>query len=70
MAGDPKQLEELLGVNMAMVYTAVFGLVGALAIAFAHSWKLALVALCVTVPLGLGAGYVSKTEHQRGIRIV
>uniref|UniRef100_L7JDC7 Lipid A export ATP-binding/permease protein msbA n=2 Tax=Pyricularia oryzae TaxID=318829 RepID=L7JDC7_PYRO1 len=57
VAGDPKQLEELLGVNMAMVYTAVFGLLGALAIAFAHSWKLALVALCVTVPLGLGAGY-------------
>ncbi|TLS25983.1 hypothetical protein PpBr36_07704 [Pyricularia pennisetigena] len=57
VAGDPKQLEELLGVNMAMVYTAVFGLLGALAIAFAHSWKLALVALCVTVPLGLSAGY-------------
>jgi ABC-type multidrug transport system fused ATPase/permease subunit len=34
-----------------------FTLIGALAIAFAFGWKLALVALTVTAPLGLLAGY-------------
>jgi len=57
VAGDPKQLEELLGINMAMVYTAVFGLIGALAIAFPHSWKISLVAFFVTVPLGILSMY-------------
>jgi len=57
VAGDPKQLEELLGINMAMVYTAVFGLIGALAIAFPHSWKISLVAFFVTVPLGIVSMY-------------
>ncbi|OLN88148.1 Leptomycin B resistance protein pmd1-like protein 1 [Colletotrichum chlorophyti] len=58
MAGDPKQLEELLGINMAMVYVAIFNFVGAVCIAFAFSWKLALVALCVTMPIGLASGYL------------
>ncbi|KAJ2997695.1 hypothetical protein NUW58_g580 [Xylaria curta] len=57
VGGDPKQLEELLGTNMALVYTSFFTLIGALAIAYAFGWKLALVATTVTVPLGLVAGY-------------
>ncbi|KAI1376245.1 P-loop containing nucleoside triphosphate hydrolase protein [Hypoxylon crocopeplum] len=57
VGGDPKQLEELLGTNMAMVYNSFFTLIGALAIAFAFGWKLALVATCVTMPIGLTAGY-------------
>ncbi|KAI1161374.1 multidrug resistance protein [Nemania serpens] len=57
VGGDPKQLEELLGTNMALVYTSFFTLVGALAIAYAFGWKLALVATTVTAPLGLLAGY-------------
>ncbi|KAH6646349.1 P-loop containing nucleoside triphosphate hydrolase protein [Truncatella angustata] len=57
VGGDPKQLEEMLGMNMAMVYNSIFTLVGALSISFAYGWKLALVALCVTMPLGLSAGY-------------
>ncbi|KAL8377843.1 hypothetical protein RB595_008498 [Gaeumannomyces hyphopodioides] len=57
VAGDPKQLEELLGINMTMVYTSVFNLIGAFAISFAFSWKLALVAIFVTMPIGLSAGY-------------
>ena len=57
VASDPKQLEELLGVNMAMVYTAVFGLIGALCIAFVYSWKISIVALFVTVPLGILSMY-------------
>ncbi|KAI0482659.1 P-loop containing nucleoside triphosphate hydrolase protein [Xylariaceae sp. FL0804] len=57
VGGDPKQLEELLGINMALVCTSFFTLIGALAIAFAFGWKLAIVALTVTGPLGLLAGY-------------
>lgn len=57
VAGDPKQLEEMLGMNMAMVYSSMFQLIGALIISFVYGWKLALVALCVTVPLGLAAGF-------------
>ncbi|TDZ12941.1 ABC transporter BEA3 [Colletotrichum spinosum] len=57
VAGDPKQLEELLGLNMAMVFVALFNVIGAISIAFAFGWKLALVALFVTMPIGLVSGY-------------
>ncbi|KAF3055621.1 Multidrug resistance protein 1B [Daldinia childiae] len=58
VGSDPKQLEELLGLNMAMVYNSFFTLIGCLAIAFAFGWKLAIVATCVTMPIGLAAGYL------------
>ncbi|KDN70280.1 putative ABC transporter [Colletotrichum sublineola] len=57
VAGDPKQLEELLGLNMAFLLMAVLNIVGALSIAFAFGWKLALLATFVTMPIGLFAGY-------------
>ncbi|GKT95941.1 ABC transporter [Colletotrichum tofieldiae] len=57
VAGDPKQLEELLGLNMALLLMAVFNIAGALAIAYAFGWKLALIATFVTMPIGLFAGY-------------
>ncbi|KAI0137065.1 P-loop containing nucleoside triphosphate hydrolase protein [Xylariales sp. AK1849] len=57
VGSDPKQLEELLGMNMAMVYNSIFTVIGALSISFAFGWKLALVAMCVTGPLGLFAGW-------------
>ncbi|KAK8088345.1 ABC transporter [Apiospora hydei] len=57
VGGDPKQLEEMLGVNMAMVFNSVFMVIGCLAISYAYGWKLALVAMFVTMPLGIAAGY-------------
>ncbi|KAK7970007.1 hypothetical protein PG988_009080 [Apiospora saccharicola] len=57
VGGDPKQLEEMLGVNMAMVFNSVFMVIGCLAISYAFSWKLALVSMFVTMPLGMAAGY-------------
>ncbi|KAK3310165.1 P-loop containing nucleoside triphosphate hydrolase protein [Chaetomium strumarium] len=57
LSSDPQALKELLGINMMMVLIGVFSLIGALAISFAYGWKLALVALCVTVPIGIVAGY-------------
>lgn len=63
--GDPKQLTELLGINMAMVLNSCFQLVGTLIISFVFGWKLSLVALFVTVPLLLGSGwYRTKYEHE------
>ncbi|QUC19675.1 uncharacterized protein UV8b_03916 [Ustilaginoidea virens] len=56
-AGDPKQLEELMGANMASVYIAVFSLAGSVAIAFSFGWKLALVGSCVVVPVLVGSSY-------------
>ncbi|KAF7549409.1 hypothetical protein G7Z17_g6410 [Cylindrodendrum hubeiense] len=57
VAQDPKQLEELMGMNMASVFIAIFNLTGAIAIAFSFAWKLALVSVCVILPILLGATY-------------
>ena len=57
LSSDPQSLKELLGINLMMMVIGIFSLAGALAISFAYGWKLALVALCVTVPLGILAGY-------------
>ncbi|KAK7951026.1 ABC transporter BEA3 [Apiospora aurea] len=57
VGSDPKQLEEMLGVNMAMVFNSVFMVIGCLVISYAYGWKLALVAMFVTMPLGIAAGY-------------
>ncbi|KAK1752390.1 putative ABC multidrug transporter [Echria macrotheca] len=57
LASDPTALKELLGINLMMMLIGIFGLTGALIISFANGWKLALVALCVTVPFGILAGY-------------
>ncbi|KAK3942691.1 putative ABC multidrug transporter [Diplogelasinospora grovesii] len=57
LSSDPQALKELLGINLMMMLVGIFSLIGSLAISFAYGWKLALVALCVTVPLGLLAGY-------------
>ncbi|GAB0131663.1 hypothetical protein EsDP_00000125 [Epichloe bromicola] len=56
-SGDPKQLEELMGANMASVCVAIFSLIGAITIAFSFSWKLALVASCVVLPIMIGSSY-------------
>ncbi|KAF2665836.1 P-loop containing nucleoside triphosphate hydrolase protein [Microthyrium microscopicum] len=57
LASDVKQLEELMGMNAGMVLVSLFTVIGGLAIAYSFGWKLALVATCVTLPIGLGAGY-------------
>ncbi|KAF4967770.1 hypothetical protein FSARC_4744 [Fusarium sarcochroum] len=54
---DPKQLEELMGVNMASVFIALFNVIGAISIAFAFAWKLALVSCCVVLPVMIASAY-------------
>lgn len=57
LSSDPQALKELLGINIMMMVIAIFSLIGALAISFAYGWKLALVALCVTMPIGIVTSY-------------
>lgn len=50
-------MEEMAGLNAGMVYSAVFSLLGGLIIAFIFSWKLAILAFFVTVPIGLASAF-------------
>lgn len=43
--------------SQGMVVTSVFQLLGGLIIAFFYNWKLALVATCVTIPIGLSCAW-------------
>ena len=56
-SGDPQKLEELMGANMASVYIAIFNLTGSIAIALAFGWKLALVAICIVMPVSVATTY-------------
>ncbi|KAK2073027.1 hypothetical protein P8C59_007341 [Phyllachora maydis] len=63
LAGDPKALQEMLGINMMVVLIGIFSLTGALAISFACGWKLALLALGATVPLVIAAAFY-RVHHE------
>ncbi|RFU29279.1 hypothetical protein B7463_g7075, partial [Scytalidium lignicola] len=56
IAGDPKQLEELFGINLAFLLSGVFTVIGCITISLVFSWKLGLVALFVTMPILLATG--------------
>jgi ATP-binding cassette subfamily B (MDR/TAP) protein 1 len=42
---------------MPLKYNSLFTVIGAIIIAFIFGWKLALVALCITLPIGVTAAY-------------
>ncbi|KAI1333561.1 P-loop containing nucleoside triphosphate hydrolase protein [Xylariaceae sp. FL0016] len=56
-SSDPKQLEELLGLNLALLISGVFEAMGCVTIALAFSWKLGLIAAFITMPLMLVSGF-------------
>ncbi|KPM39347.1 Multidrug resistance protein 1A [Neonectria ditissima] len=56
VAGDAKQLEELLGLNLAFTLSAMFNVIGCCTIALIFGWKLGLVAMFVALPLMLASG--------------
>lgn len=65
LSSDPTSLKELLGINTCMVLVGIFSLVGAIIISFVYGWKLALVALCVILPLNcLATFYRLRYELQ------
>jgi ATP-binding cassette, subfamily B (MDR/TAP), member 1 len=51
VANDPTQLQQMLGVNMAMVFQSIFSLIGCIIVAFVFGWKLTLVAVFVALPI-------------------
>ncbi|KAH9894553.1 P-loop containing nucleoside triphosphate hydrolase protein [Xylariomycetidae sp. FL2044] len=57
IASDAKQLEELLGLNLAFLLHGTFTVVGCIIISLVFGWKLALVATFVTMPVMLASGY-------------
>ena len=63
IASDTKELEELLGLNLATLLSGVFIVVGCIAVSLAFGWKLALVAAFVTMPIMLFSGYW-KYRHE------
>ncbi|CAI4216216.1 unnamed protein product [Parascedosporium putredinis] len=57
ISGDPKLFQEMTGLNMGMVYSSIFSLLGGMLIAFIFGWKLAIVAFFVTMPIGLFSAF-------------
>lgn len=57
MTSDPTQLQQLLGINMAIVLIAVFNILGSIALSFYFGWKLTLLTICTTMPIILYSGY-------------
>ncbi|KAG8168507.1 hypothetical protein KVR01_001256 [Diaporthe batatas] len=57
VGSDAKRLEELLGMNMALLLSGIFIAVGSVAIALIFAWKLGLIAAFVTMPVMLGSGW-------------
>jgi ATP-binding cassette subfamily B (MDR/TAP) protein 1 len=57
MASDPTQLQQLLGINMAIVLISIFNVVGCISISFYFGWKLTLLTVCSSMPIILAAGY-------------
>lgn len=63
VSSDAKQLEELLGVNLALLLSAVFNVTGCVTIALVFGWKLGLIAMSVALPVMIGAG-CWKFKHE------
>jgi ATP-binding cassette subfamily B (MDR/TAP) protein 1 len=57
VANDPTQLQQLLGINMGMVYIAFLSIIGCIIIAFVFGWKLTVLAVFVALPVLLASGF-------------
>ena len=57
MANDPTQLQQLLGINMAIVLISIFNIVGCISMSFYFGWKLTLLTVCSSLPIILVAGF-------------
>jgi ATP-binding cassette subfamily B (MDR/TAP) protein 1 len=57
VANDPTQLQQLLGINMAMVLQAIFSLTGCIIIAFYFGWKLTVLAVFVALPIIMAGAF-------------
>ena len=55
---DPKQLQEIIGMNGALPLVSIFNILGCVAIAFSFGWKLSLVAVFAALPVIFFAAYM------------
>ncbi|KAJ4377256.1 hypothetical protein N0V83_000079 [Neocucurbitaria cava] len=60
---DPTQLQQLLGINMAMVSISVFSLIGCITVAVFFHWKFALVVIFSSLPIILAGGWY-RVRHE------
>lgn len=63
IASDPAQLQQLLGINAAMVLISFFGLIGCTVIALLFHWKFALVVIGSSMPIILAGGWY-RVRHE------
>ncbi|RGP76693.1 hypothetical protein FLONG3_5133 [Fusarium longipes] len=63
VSSDAKQLEELLGINLALMISAMFNVIGCMAISLAFGWKLGLICMSVALPVMIAAG-CWKFKHE------
>lgn len=63
LATDPAQLQQLLGMNMAMVLISIFGLIGCVIVAEIFHWKFALVVIASSLPIILAGGWY-RVRHE------
>ncbi|KAL1597186.1 hypothetical protein SLS60_008768 [Paraconiothyrium brasiliense] len=63
LATDPTQLQQLLGMNMAMVFISIFNVIGCTTISIYFGWKFALVVIAASMPIILGSGYY-RVRHE------
>lgn len=57
LSGDPQQLQEILGPNMALPLVAIFNILGCVILSFVFGWKLTLVVLFSALPVIMGAAF-------------
>lgn len=58
LSGDPQQLQEILGPNMALPLVAIFNITGCTIISFVFGWKLTLVVLFSSMPVIVGSAFL------------
>ncbi|KAF1952136.1 ABC multidrug transporter-like protein [Byssothecium circinans] len=63
IASDPSHLQQLLGINMAMVLISLFSLIGCITVAISFYWKFALVVIGSSMPIILAGGWY-RVRHE------
>lgn len=63
IATDPAQLQQLLGINMAMVVISLLNLTGCITIAIVFHWKFGLVIIVSSLPIILACGWY-RVRHE------
>ncbi|KAK5941901.1 hypothetical protein PMZ80_005852 [Knufia obscura] len=58
LSGDPKQIQELLGLNSSVPMISIFNIIGCVIISFYFGWKLTLVTFFAVLPVILGASFM------------